>query len=385
MRLSDITGRADLEVQARATLSRVLLRMDQHDAAKDMAELALKRARSARDRASVAEALFANAALAWDEGDLERVEALASEGMVLTTGEELAGLRADLMLAHTASQASKGQLALAAKGLVEATDIFDRTGQKAKWCVACSNLAELYVWQGRLVDALARADASLRGAEAISYAVGRVAGLRVRGEAWFELGRIPDARRDLEKALGLARELGVVQEAIACRYALARLAASQGDPSGTEGHVAIARSLARKRDPERYNPALVALNAWACAMTGDLRDAERMLQVAEKTLHSLPVPRRAQVLLGSARAHSALGRSDDGERLATQAASLARSRGLRLLELESRLLLSKLVEDPETAAQWRNEAASLARAFDSELRADLADSFWSRPGLSALR
>ncbi|HJN76457.1 MAG TPA: protein kinase [Myxococcota bacterium] len=385
VRLADITGRAELEVNARATLSRVLLRLDQRDAAGDMAELALTLARKSRDRASVAEALFANAALAWDDGDLERVEALASEGMVLTNSEDLEGLRADLMLAHTAAQASKGQLALAAKGLVEATGIFDRTGQKAKWCVACSNLAELYVWQGRLVDALARADASLRGAEAISYAVGRAAALRVRGEAWLELGRIPDARRDLEKGLGLARELGVVQEAIACRYALARLAASQGDPADTESHVAIARSLARKRDPERYNPALVALNAWACAMTGDLRDAERMLEVAEKTLHSLPVPRRAQVLIGAARAHSALGRSEDGERLAMQAASLARSRGLRLLELESRLLLSKLVDDPEAADKWRAEAATLARAFDKELRSDLADSFWSRPGLSALR
>ncbi|MCP4805358.1 MAG: protein kinase [Proteobacteria bacterium] len=385
VRLADITGEALVEVQARATLARVLLRLDRADTARDQAELALTRARKARSRAAVAEALFTNAALAWDEGDLDAVERLASEGMVLTTEPELAGLRADLMLAHTASQASKGQLALAAKGLEEATAIFKDLGQKAKWCVASGNLAELYIWQGRLTEALACADASLRGAEAISYAVGRAAAVRVRGEAWLELGRIPDARRDLQRGLELAKDLGVVQESIACRYALARLCAMQGDPAQTESHVAIARNLARKRDPERYNPALVALNAWACAMTGDLRDAERMLEVAEKTLHTLPVPRRAQVLLGCARAHSALGRTTDGERLTAQAAALARSRGLRLLELECRLLQSKLVEDPAQAKAWREEAARLARAFDGELRADLADAFWSRPGLSALR
>jgi hypothetical protein len=385
VRLAELCDQALAETGGRCTLARVLLRMDQAPAAHEQAELALQRARSSKVRRAVAEALYTKAALAWEDGDLETVERMASEGLVMTRSEELQGLRADLTVALAAAQFSKGQLALAATGLTEARSILDRLGDKSAWVVATANLAELMVWQGRLPEALSAADAALRQAEAIGYPVGRVAGLRIRGEAWSELGRVVDARRDLVTAVEQAKALGVTQEAIASRYALARLAAAQGDPGTAESHVAIARSLALKSDPERYNPALVALSAWACAMTGDLGDAERMLKQAERTLHSLPVPRRAQVLLGVARAHSALGRVEDAERLAAQASRLARSRGLRLLDLEARLLLSKLAEDPELAASWQEEAAVLARSFDQELQADLAESFWSRPGLSALR
>lgn len=127
------------------------------------------------------------------------------------------------------------------------------------------------------------------------------------------------------------------------------------------------------------------MSALCCAMTEDGADAWRMLEAAEKGLDRLPVPRRTQVLLGASHAYASLGRRSDALRLAQQAAALARPRGLRLMDLEARLLLVHLAGDQPEAATWRHEAQDLSRVLEQDMGPDLAQAFRARPDLAALR
>ncbi|MED5374652.1 MAG: protein kinase [Myxococcota bacterium] len=352
-------------VRARATLGRCLARMEQPIKAIDQVDLALKEARQGRLRAAVAEALYARAALAFETGDLEAVQSLSEEGLLMCGRRDV--VRGDLQVALSAAQAAQGQIHLASRGLEQAEALFKELGQKDSRCVALTNLAEMRTWQGQLREAQRIALEARSLAEEIHFRVGRGSALRVYGEALLEAGDDSGARKALGQALSEVQPLGVFQETIACRFSLARLSARIGDPGTTESHLAIARNLARKQDPESYLPALVALSAWACALTGDAGDARRMLKTAEYGVGKLPVPRRARVLMECARAYAVLLVNDEAERLARDAAHLSSARGLKLLDLEARRLLAALAERPQDAQAWASEADAIAESLKGEL------------------
>ncbi|MCB9764166.1 MAG: protein kinase [Alphaproteobacteria bacterium] len=369
---------------ARCELGATLRRLGQAGRAQEESRRALEAARAFGDRELVAKALYSMAVNAWDDAKPREVERYASEGLLLTSGDAMHEVRGEMLLCLAIAQASQGRMASACKGMEEAVDLFETLGVKPTRCLALCNLAEMQLWQGRLVEARNRADQAIDLADDISYRMGYAIGLRVRGEAHFELGQTTNASRDLVEALEASTQLGMNDEMIACRYMLARIAARSGDAAVVEDHVAIARGLAEHSDPERYNPALIALNAWACAMRGEDRDARRMLDAVERNLEQLHIPRRAQVMLGAARAHAALGNTEDALRLAHQATALARSRGFRLLDLQGRLLLARVTDEPSAANAWRNEALQLAHSFDRELSPELVRSFRARPELEGL-
>ncbi len=368
-------------IRAKVVLGRAWKRLDETpDAAAPVRE-ALALAREIRDVEGVTEALYTLAALAWEDGDLNGCERLAEEGLVLAQGEELARLRGELLLALTAVQATRGLVASAISGLEEAEQILSRLGQRRTRTLALCNLAELLTAQGLLTQARARADEALEVSDELDYRLGSAMAFRIRGEALMELGMTDDAALDLQHALERSEEISVIPEMIAARYAMARWYALRNDAANTEAQVSVARSLTRRRDPERFAPALLVLHAWACAVTGDVHDALRMVEAAERSMDQLPVPRRCQVTLGAAQAYRALGRPEDAERLARVAVSLASTGGFRLWGLDARLLLSQVVERPQDARAWREEALSLARNLVDELGPDLSLAFARRPGL----
>jgi len=384
VRLADLIESAIPRALGRSTLSKVLARLDESVLARQEAELALFEARGTQERAAIAEALFACCAIAWEDGRLDEVQRLASEGMLLTASDPaLQEVLGELKLAETAVQACFGQLALATRGLQEATAIFERSGRKATHCVALCNLGEMLVWQGKLLEAREVANQAIGIAEDIRYRVGRAAAYRVRGETMLELGLLDRAGPDLAESLEESSALSVFQEMVACRYDLARLARLKGDVTETRSQIAIARNLAHRKDPERYMAALLALDAWACGQRKHSKDARRMLDRAEQTLDSLPVPRRAQVMIGVAQAASTLGDAKRAERMAVAATGLARSRGMLLVDLEACVLLSQVVDEPQ-ATSWRSEARELAAGFEKDFSAELVQAFRSRPDMAVL-
>ena len=366
------------EVRARIQVARTLHRTKEDTRAQQLATEALGAARRNHDREAVAMALHALASFAWDAGDLERTERLAQEGLVLAVGDGMAHLRGELLLALTVVQAARGSLTLAARGLVEAEGILQLLGRKSLRTLALCNLAEMLIWQGQLSGAIVRAEEALSIATELDYRVGQVVARRIRAEALLELGH-PEARSEMEQALSEAAEIDLTNEMIGARHGLARLAAARGDAADTEAHVSVARALAQRQDPERYAPALVALKAWACAFTGDIDDATRMLAQVERTLDKLQVPRRCQVMLSAAQAHAALDADADARRLAGQAAALAGARGFRLWDLQARWLLARVSDTPVTAAGWRGEAEDRARSLHEDLDEGHRSVYRARP------
>ncbi len=371
-------------VRAAIRLSRALHRSKELDRAISLSEGALQVARKHHDREGVAMALHELASFAWDQGDLDKTERLAQEGLVLAVGDEMAQIRGELLLALTAVQAARGSLTLAARGLIEAEGLFQLLGRKSIRTLALCNLAEMLIWQGQLSGALHRAQEALEIAKDVDYRVGQVVARRIRAEAWLELGQRRPARAEMAQALAEAAEIDLTPEMIAARHGLARLAAAREDAGDTEAHVSVARALAQRQDPERYAPALVALKAWACAFTGDDDDAARMLNQVERTLEKLQVPRRCQVMLSAAQAHATLGAAEDAQRLASEAAGLAASRGFRLWDLQARWLLSQLSADPGVAAAWREEAVERARSLHEDLESEHRPLFLERPEVAEL-
>lgn len=386
-RLMDVaeTRKDDREsVRAAIQLSRALHRTKDLGRAISLSEGALKAARSTHDREAVAMALHELASFAWDAGDLDRTERLAQEGLVLAVGDDMAQIRGELLLALTAVQAARGSLTLAARGLIEAEGLFQLLGRKSIRTLALCNLAEMLIWQGQLSGAISRAEEALSIANEVDYRVGQVVARRIRAEAWLELGHVDQAREEMAQALAEAAEIDLTTEMIGARHGLARLAAARQDAADTEAHVSVARTLAQRQDPERYAPALVALKAWACAFTGDVDDASRMLAQVERTLEKLQVPRRCQVMLSAAQAHAALGSSADAHRLAFEAAGLAGSRGFRLWDLQARWLLAQVTEDPSASAGWRQEAVERARSLHEDLDPGHREVYGARPDIAAL-
>jgi tetratricopeptide (TPR) repeat protein len=373
-------GDQKMLVDALRNLGRVHCRMEQMETAATLIEQSQKLARTIGYREGIVQALYELAVQAWGRGDLDKTEELAREGLVMAEaeGQRMAKERAELILAVTAVDGYRGNLASAAMGLLEAIDILEGLGQKQGLCVALCNLAEMTVWQGHLAKAKAHADRALEIALELDYRLGRASATRVLGEVLLEIGERDAAKLTFERALKLSRPLNLTTEMVAARYALARLAIEEDRVEETENHIKVARALAERRDPESYIPALVALHAWVCGKTGDEADARRMLKVAEASLAKLPTPRRCQVMINAAKAHQVLGDDKEALRLAAKAAGMASSRGLRLTNLEARLFLAESTIERFAADSWRGEAHLLASQIASELDAESAMTFKMR-------
>ena len=378
--LCQLMGNKWAELRANLELGRVLNRQNELEAAVDRLQLGLKQARKLKDREGVAEALAALAASSWDAGNLDLCEKQAAEGLVLSVGDSMSRIRAELLLVSTIAQAFQGQLSQATAGLEEAERIFRKLGRKRARVIALCNLSELLLWQGEIGRASKRLQEAYRDSKELGYAVGQSGSLRLRGEMEFEVGQLDRAERTLRRSIQYSTSLNLLPDMISGRYALARLYMEREDARETEAQVSVARVLAAKRDPEQYAPALVALHGWACAMTGDASDARRMFSTAERLVDKVPLPRRCQVLLTCARGFAVLGETQEAQRLGNLVANSAASNAFRIRNLESRVLLASLASDDVTAQKYLEDARGLARGITEELLSEQAEAFRKRFG-----
>jgi tetratricopeptide (TPR) repeat protein len=364
-------------VDALRNLGRIHHRLEQRESAISLMEQSQATARTIGYRQGLVRALFELAVQAWDRADLDATEDLAREGLVMagTDAKTMARERAELLLAITAVDAYRGNLASSARGLKEAIEILTGLGQNQVLAIALCNLGEMLVWQGRLSEGAAHAARSLEIAMELDYRIGQASATRVSAEALLEIGEWNAAKKTFERSLKLSMPLNLVSEMVAARYGLARLSIHFGQVEETENHVKVARALAQRRDPECYMPALVALQAWVCGKTGDEADARRMLKIVEESLDQLPTPRRCQVMTKAAKAHLVLGDHEQAVRLAAKAAGMASSRDLRLSNLEARLFLAECSQEKASADAWDKEAFEIADQICRELDADSTMSF----------
>jgi tetratricopeptide (TPR) repeat protein len=191
--LAEEDGDARAAAEARLLLATVLRRRGDHEGSQAFAEQALEAARRLHYREGVADALHCMAALAWAHGNLDECERTANEGLLVAQGSQLAEQRAKLLLALTAAQATRGNLASATTGLTEAEGIFRELRMKRPRCLALANLAELLGWQGEPLQARQRAHVAVQLAGELDYKLGRTAAERVMATAAMDLGLYDEA------------------------------------------------------------------------------------------------------------------------------------------------------------------------------------------------
>ena len=364
------------------SLATSLRRRGRHKESRRYAEQALEHSRKLHYREGVADALHCLAALAWSDGDLDLCERTANEGLLVAQGSQLSDRRAELLLALTAAQATRGHLAAATAGLTEAEGIFRELRKKRPRCLALANIAELLTWQGEPLQARQRAHVAVQVARELDYKLGLAAATRALGVAALDLGLLEEAEERLVEALGIAEEIDLPEEIVACRVALAHLALDQDDTRAAGKHARLGIEVAERRDPERFLPMLRAHLAAASAQKRP-KEAELQIEQAVTALPSLPVPRRTQVQLALARACLDLGNREAARKHALAVLQTAGSRGFRLMTLEARAFAATLCEEEEARAH-RTAGQDLARDFTSGLSPEMASGFMRRPFLKWL-
>ncbi len=375
--LAEASDDQRLRCDVQLELAQLLRRRGMLVAAAAQTEEALRTARRLHHRKGVAEALHGQAVLAWLGGDLDGCERFANEGLLVTATAELAEHRARLLLVMSAAQATRGQLASATRGLQEAEAIFRDLRMARLRVLALSNISELQVWQGEAEEAWSQSNEAFQVADALGYAVGRVAALRARGRAALELGRYGAAQNDLHAAVSTAREIALDEEALAAGTALTQLCLERSDPIGAIRHGAAALEFAEALDPERYLPLLQALLAQALARSRP-EVAWTLLQAVEDALPTLHIPRRTHVRLATAWAWLALGDRHEAIRHAEEVVRERAARGFRLLNLEARALLAR-VTTGDVSKRHQRLGAELARDFTESMPASSSEEVRRRP------
>ncbi len=368
----------------RLSLARAEARLGNEGQSDRLLALALEVGRNERDQRLVAEVLQSMAAMAWHRGDLEACRNYTSEGLTLAIGPALEGARAELLLGHTAVQASLGHLADATEGLTEAEGILKKLGSKRGRVLALANLCELHTWQGNLAMALNCGRRSQMLAREVLFRVGEGAAARVSGVVALELGLAEEARQRLHEALDIVGPLQIKTELIATRYAIGRYQLERGQISMAERHLSIARGLAAQRDPEGYLPLIQATLAFVFTESGDRFQAEQILTQALERRGGVPLPQQIKSLAVAARAFLKLGNPEQACRMARQATELAQARGLRLWALQGLVVLAEQASDPIEAQRALEASQRLARELTMALPASLARPFRARPGIREL-
>ncbi len=383
-KLADKLGLRTDEARVQLALARTQTRLSNEAEAGRLLKRSLEVGRQVGDRELVAEVLMGMAATAWDQGDLQACQRYTSEGLVLAVGPQLEGPRAELLLAHTAVQASLGQLAEATDGLAEAEGILKRLGLKRPRCLALANLCELYTWQGDLAQALNCGRRAQLLAQELPFRIGEGAAARSYGVVAHNLGLFEEARERLHQALDIIGPLKVKSELVATRYAIGSFQLERGQVSMAERHLSIARGLAAQRDPEGYLPLIQATLAHVFTQSGDRFQAEQVLAQALKPRGGVPLPRQIQSLTVAAWAFHRLSDREQAARVSRRAAQLALERGLRPWALDAFRVLARSSPDPNEARRAHEAAVRMALELYNALPASLARPFRSRPGMLEL-
>jgi class 3 adenylate cyclase/tetratricopeptide (TPR) repeat protein len=203
------------------------------DEAMELYEQARDAFQKVGDRWFAALATTNRGAILRDRGYLEEAEPLLREALRLAraahSGARVAESATDLGIIL----ARAGRFDEARALLAEARDEHERTGDDAEVLVTDARIAECLVLEGEAEAAFALTNAALRRADALAHVFSFGAALRrARGCALLQLGRLDEARSELEAALADARERSVEYEAALVLDALVmlrRLAGEQTD------------------------------------------------------------------------------------------------------------------------------------------------------------
>jgi DNA-binding SARP family transcriptional activator len=245
-----------------------------------------------------------------------------------------------------------GQLAIEVEHATGALEIYQRIGHREGQAACLGNLGVACFELGRLAEAADYYSRALVLDHEHGSRLGQAYTLNGLGEVHMEMDRLDRARDCLTEGLSLFREVG---SPIGESQSLALLAEvhcrTDDQPRARElarSAIAVLRDADSGDADSRWAEA-IARNALAMVQlrTGEPRAAiiehQRALQAVRDGGNPFP---EVETLLGLAEANLALARPDLAKAYASQALTIARDRGYRLIEERAAALLARLDPRP---------------------------------------
>lgn len=331
-------------------LGQALRRLGEKEQGAQLIRSSLQRAQSHADRTILVDALHVLAAHAWEDGNLDQCERLASQGLAVAGSSAVSVSRAQILLVLTTVQAIRGQLSAATTGMREVRDILKQLNHNQLRCTVMINLAELFIWQGQFTAALQTADEARELSHQVLHRIAEANAFRLRAWARMETGNWTGAEGDLTKSLTIAEEMNLADDIVASRQLYGQLCIRRGQLSTARTHLQAGLIAARRQDPEQYTPLLQALLSWCWSALGRDAVARKLLNTLQSQLNVLPAPRRSEVGLWMARTWVQLGEPQVALSLAKEADRLADLSGLQLIALRAKALLCTLVNAEQAVA-----------------------------------
>jgi len=323
----------------------VLCQIDSGDARAQACEKGRKSFTAAGDRDNAARATSDFGAVYFQQGDLDRSEAMFREAIkVFRRVGDLEGLTAASSNLGDVSLA-RGNLTDAASALSDAIPGYKEMGDKDGVALTLADLAEVERRRGDLEAALA----SYREARAIANEIGDkraiAYALAGAGDVLVDQGNLQTARKSYEEALALRKETGDKQTVAETELSLARL-------SLEEGHAADAETVIRKCKEQFHQDGQAddELIASTTLIEGLLvqgkseeaaKEAQATQALAAKSTNQL---NRLQFDLVSARVELAIGHMTPARPKLQRTLDSARAHLLLGIELETLLRFAELKE-----------------------------------------
>ena len=180
-----------------------------------------------------------------DRGELDEAEPLFRDALRVARAARSGSGIADTAQELGSLLARAGRFEEAHALLAEARQEYERAGDDGEVLLTDARHAECLVLEGKAKAARRLANAALRRAEALGDVFGSKAVLyRARGCALLQLGRLEEARRDLEASLDDARRREAQYDialALDALVALGRLASEPTDPIERERDAIVGR------------------------------------------------------------------------------------------------------------------------------------------------
>jgi serine/threonine protein kinase/tetratricopeptide (TPR) repeat protein len=333
----------DKFVLAHARLAEVLTELDNADSAKD----AMLRANShavERDNLSQVDALRLDAIQATITRDYAR--AVADYQQIARLLPDRTDTYVDLGRAYEKMERSK-----------EAIDSYvEATNRDSKHATAYLRIGILYARQQNLASANAAFDTAEKIYKEFANNEGQTEVFYRRGSLLRNIGRLDEARAQLEQALGMAKAGGNVAQHINTLLQLSAVATNRNDAAGAQSYAREAVELAQKNDMGN----LVALGNVDLGLTFQAKnkyaEAEQYLRQGldfARRYNARSAEAKALINLGSV--YIKQGKTDEGLRYVEQGRAFYQSGGYRKEEAQARAIIGRAKRQKGNYAEALND------------------------------
>ena len=161
-------------MDTRISLGDLLTRVNENAAGIAELNSVLEDARAKNDHVRQARVIHHLCANAWQERDLETCVQLASQGLRLLGPDDNSLSCAQLLLSHSAAQATLGSLQPACEDLERALTILTALNQRELLSIVHCNLSEVQMWRGQWIGGIRHAEDALNLSQEMMYKSGEL-------------------------------------------------------------------------------------------------------------------------------------------------------------------------------------------------------------------